>query len=571
MSDTQSQEERKARIAAIKAKLDAKTLQLLNDNPEIVMSEIETRDKHFPSKSFVPNIAQERALGCCRERVERTGMFCKENHFLAGNGVGKTAVAFGVLLPGVTLGEDFLNPDFFKGYEFFTWCAKVRRERALKVRIVCDASDMEEQGSVTQQIRKWMPMAELRGKVGGGQNYYTEVRIPAPYPGMFATVVDVKTHGQRTTAHAGSEVDVLIFNEPPPQNVYDEEASRTRKGGYIFGFLTPLNAAPYLIKVLDAPAGTGMLSVTHGSIWDNCCDIPGNRGVLTKFDIENQIRRWMAQDPMIAEARIYGKFMQLSGSIFKAFNPDIHVISPVPIGPNWNIFFCFDPHKSKPPFAVWMALSPLNDWYVIAEYPSEPWDQINTTHLTIKDFCADFLRIERGMDSKFSYMARIPGVVERFGDPNQLREEQPHNRKTYKTEYELHTDWQFNVFVNDNVEMRHDRVKDLIKYDPMRPIDSMNRPHLYVFNTCDNVRRSMSNYSYKMRGGEGVGLSNKVDEEWECPVSCVGYTVISVDGYSKASVGGIEERNEWEEVNSMGGERYTSAMCGQSYSGGRVV
>jgi hypothetical protein len=495
--------------------------------PQILKQELKTRESYYPTKNMVPNIAQERSFEHLKRRHPVTGDFCKESYFLAGNGIGKTTI-IPMLLAGMCLGKEFLNPTYFSDVEFFDHCRHIRSKRALRVRIVCDAADVEENGSVTQRIREYLPIAKFEGKVGGSQNYYTQITIPAPAHGFKPTVIDIKTHGQRPTAHAGPDMDAVIFNEPAPEPIYLENASRTRKGGYIFGYMTPLRFAPYLAKVIDAPGGAGKINVTRGSIWDNCIDIPGTRGVLTRANVEDQIRRWRAVDPIEAEAREHGTFMHLSGAVFKLYRADIHSVPVRSIGRNWVIYLCIDPHEAKPPFATWMAHDPLGDWFVIAEYPTEPWDQISTTHLTIKDFISDFKRVESGHHPKFPYMRGVK-VRTRFGDPNRFKCEQPHNRRTFREEYEFNSGWDLDIDIPDSVELRHDKLKDLIKFDHARALDSMNRPHLYVFDSCENVGRAFQNYIYREKQGQGKGLSDKVDETWECPVSCCGYTVISAD------------------------------------------
>jgi phage terminase large subunit-like protein len=531
---------------------------------EILMWELAQREKYFPCKSFIPNIAQERFFRNVARRCESTGDFIKENHFIAGNGIGKTG-GLAILLAGICLGKKFLHPLYFNDIEFFDHMEAIRKKRPLQIRAVCDAADVEDSGSLKQNISKWLPLAQFSGKIGGGKGYFTDIKIPNPDGGK-PTVVNIKTHGQALMAHAGPNMDVVLFNEPPPEEIYFENASRTRMGGYIFGFMTPLNAAPYLMKVIDAPGGEGKISVTNGSIWDNCKDTPGTRGILSKNDIDDQVRRWMAHDPIMAEARIYGKFTQLSGAVFKAFNPTVHVIDPIKIDRDWQVYMAVDPHIQKPAFAVWAAVSPMGDWYVIAEYPTQPWDEITSTHLTIKDFATDWKRIESGAYPDFGYMRDVTVNNPRIGDPNMFKCRQPINNRTFQLEYEMATGWDFDVDVADSIELRHDRIKDLLKYDMQRPIDSMNRPHIYIFRTCENVKRAFSGYIYKQRATGGTGLSDQLDDKWICPLSALGYILVKIGNWNPKmrsdSSGGEYEQImrsrslEYAEAGGYNGERW---------------
>jgi hypothetical protein len=569
---------RAERVAALRGRLSKELLEKLEGSPEAIRIELESRERSFPSKDFVPNVAQERALGCCRDIHSKTGRWTQENWFIAGNGAGKTAVEVAALLVGVTMGKRFLSERWFGGHGFFDEMERIREKRPLRVRIVCDSAGVEESGPIVQNVRQWIPLGRFGGRVGGGKNYFTELFIPSPDPERYhPTRVDIKTHGQPTTAHAGSEVDVLIFDEPAPRNVYDEESSRTRRGGYIFGFMTPLNAAPYLIRVIDSPGSEGKLTVARGSIWDNCADIPGNRGVLSRSNIEEQIRRWQSLDPIIAEARIHGRFMQLAGAVYKLFERHVHVVPAQKIPSSWNVWMCVDPHPVKPSFAVWMALTPTGDWYVIAEWPTDPWDQLSTTHLTIKDFGLEWTKIERGGYHKFPYLHGGIRIMGRKGDPNAFKESNPITRRTYQEQYEWDTGMEFDLDVPDSIDLRHNAIKDLIKYDFARPLDSLNRPHLYVFDSCENVIRGFGNYSWKLAGKDQQGLTSVLEEEWMCPMSAVGYLAVSVKSWIQTggslSIGTFSD--EYAEIQrGKYGDRFDPNVLSDrqlEYSGERLI
>jgi hypothetical protein len=197
--------------------------------------ELENRQKYWPIKDAVPNIGQERALSCYLEKHPEYGDYPLIKILRAGNGFGKTCV-LAWLLAGVTLGLEFMNRQFFN-HQYFLDCQEIRKKRRLKVRIVCDKADMEENGSVYEQIVKWIPMATgegfslypdqqspknkqkwFEGRTSGG--YYTRIRIPAPTPEYYETVVDIKTFDQETVAHAGPDYDLILFNEPAPQDKF---------------------------------------------------------------------------------------------------------------------------------------------------------------------------------------------------------------------------------------------------------------------------------------------------------------------------------------------------------------
>jgi len=70
-------------------------------------------------------------------------------------------------------------------------------------------------------------------------------------------------------------------------------------------------------------------------------------------------------DSQEKEARIGGKFVQMSGLIYKEYNPEIHNIGAFPIPKHWPRVQSIDPHPRIPTVAVYVAVAPVS--YFIAE------------------------------------------------------------------------------------------------------------------------------------------------------------------------------------------------------------
>jgi len=514
------------RIEGILSKLPEGVVSRILENPSILDREIEQRRRFFPTKDAVPNVAQARALECYRQRHAVYGDYPKAMYFLAGNGVGKT-VALVYLLAGVTLGLGFMNLQWFN-YELFRESDELRKKRAIRIRIVCDGADMKQTGSLYQRIKEWIPTAEFGDRSSDG--YYTLIKIPPPTENHKQTIIDIKTHNMALISHAGPDYDLVLFNEPPPSDVYSENQSRTRNGGRLAMFLTPLSVAAYLSNVVESDAPDGEMWVSNGSIWENCIDIPGMRGTLRRQDIESQIRQWEALDPDQVPARKDGKFMHLAGAIFSMFSEQHHVIPPMKIEQNWNGYCCIDPHPTKPAVIVWLALDPIGNWYVVAEYPTEQWNHLGPTRLTIRGFCVDKNGIERGANTAFPYMRNL-NVLETFGDPNGMKAQQPHNRTSVKDQYEIDGGMDINIGIDNDIQLRHDKIRELLAFDQARKVDSINRPHLYVFNTCRNCIRALKNYSWKRNAGVTAGFSDNIDQTWKDFIDDIGYIVTTVDSW----------------------------------------
>lgn len=511
-----------------------------------LLIEKENRKKNYPSIDFVPNIAQERALRCLAAPHESYGDYPKKIIFVAANGIGKTCDIAAILLPGMCLGPEFVNREYCN-WQYFYDCAKIRRQRKLLIRLICDAKDMkEDNGSLYQQIKKWVPTAKFKDKTG---EFYQTVVIGD-------TIIDVKTHSMDKVAHAGPDYDAVIFNEPAPQDLYSENIGRLRLGGRAFLFLTPVDNATYLARDVNNPSGSGPegeIYVCEGNIWENCKDIPGTRGILTMSSIEFMCREWKKEGEEIYQARAFGKFSAFAGTVFPLFCDTMHVIDPFKIPKNWNLYHLCDPHDVKPPFAMWIARDPMNNSYIVAEYPDAEWDQVKRTNLTIKHFCRDFENIEAGRDSKFPM---VPGKKADFqiGDPNKFKVRLSNTGLTLSQEF-ANYGFDYDVTANDDITLGHDSIRKLIFYDPQRKVDAMNRPRLFVFRNCKNVIQAFKEYMINQETG-------KIIDTWKCPIDLLRYYCDKAEPWQNISPSEVENSNEMDEII----KGRSGGSVGRSYS-----
>lgn len=540
--------EQAKRLEELLSRLPGSVRGMAEEDPDslarALLIEKENRRKNYPSIDFVPNIAQERALRCLAAPHESYGDYPKKIMFIAANGIGKTCDIAAILLPGMCLGPEFVNREYCN-WQYFYDCAKVRKQRKLYVRLICDAKDMKENsGSLYQQIVKWIPTAKFKDKTG---DFYQTVIIGD-------VIIDVKTHNMEKTAHAGPDYDAVIFNEPAPQDLYTENISRLRLGGRAFLFLTPVDKATYLAKDVHNPSGPeGEMYVCGGNIWENCADVPGTRGILSRSSIEFMIREWKKEGDHIAHARETGSFSTFAGVVFELFSRDVHIVDPFKIPKNWNLYHLADPHDVKPPFAMWIARDPMNNSYVIAEYPEGDWDQVKRTNLTIKHFCRDFETIEAGRDYKFPIM---PGKKSDFqiGDPNKFSVRLSNTGLTLAQEF-ANYGFAYDITANDNIAVGHNAIRDLIFYDKQRKLDAFNRPRLYFFRNCKNTIQAMFEYMIDQDTG-------KLIEKWKCPIDLLRYYCDKAETWQNISPNETDNSGEMDEIlkGRSGGSQ------GRSYS-----
>ncbi len=474
-----------------------------------------------PALGFIPNIGQERAFTPYKERIPYITVFG------GGNGVGKTAT-LAIMAVGLIWGTSELS-EFFDDYELFAWmrdkCST--RGKPGRGRIVCNADSMKDNGSVLQAIQEWFPKGRYKLNKQG-KTHYSEIICDNGF------VVDVKTHEQDTVAVSGTTLDFILADEPFPRHLWAETVGRTRGGGIIAFFLTPLEMAGWMMdQIIDAKDGKEIV-VTNASIWDNCKDVPGTRGHLSRENIERMIRAWERESPEEVDARVKGTFTHLSGAMYKIYSPEIHYIRPFPIPEDWPIYNIIDPHDARPPAVAWIAQGPRAS-FAFQEWPNLDYTKIKTSTHTITQVCEEMRRIENPFR---------PQVRTRLMDPNKAEYEYPNTKLTVQKEYAKRG---FSYSKSDNqLDLGHKAVNSMLWYDAKKPVDDSNLPELFVFEGCVNVHKALMKYGLKKTFNEGGSLTSKLDQTYKDFADLVRYFAVKRAPFSR-----IEHSNGfWEQIKA---------------------
>jgi len=67
------------------------------------------------------------------------------------------------------------------------------------------------------------------------------------------------------------------------------------------------------------------------------------------------------------EARLHGRFLHLTGLIYKEFEPNIHIIEPPVIKPHWTKYMAIDPHERNPTAVLWLAVDDKENHWIYDE------------------------------------------------------------------------------------------------------------------------------------------------------------------------------------------------------------
>ncbi len=546
--------------------------------------------KKFPSMGWIPNVAQERPIKDLRNR----GNYPFIQVMVFGNGTGKTNfLSFDIT--GCLLGPEFLPDYWYDGKDgevvhaqdisYYHDLKGLRDSGELRTRIVCDAEDMKENGSLWAEIKKTLPMAEFKGKSSTGA--FKQVVIQHPTRSGVKNVIDVKTFQQDTTSHAGANLTRIWINEPPPYPIFSENVRRTRSlegelQGTIVIAATALSKATWLFD-LDSNEEVGGMKVKiyRGCIYENVIGSeitdaladeilervghqleksPNGvgyvtRGKLTMQSAKNIINALAKVSPDEVDAIIWGDNVKLQGSIYKSFNSDVHIISERRPAKNYPVIQIVDPHPVKPDFSAWAYITPMDQLIFFHEYPNKDYTTLSSNNLTIPMQVAAWEKIEHDLGFHGQ-------VVDRIGDPNMfMTKNKANNYKPLHMLYsEVNENYNFNMFVNDNLDYGHKQVMEFLYYNADRlarfPNDVTLQPRLQVTENCLNIKNAMKNYGRKINHDPTAPPSEQVDPKYKDAADVVRYAVVCFQSYVSL-------------MSSMSGRSsdYEKILAGSSSSG----
>jgi phage terminase large subunit-like protein len=425
---------------------------------DAILRELVRRQKESKCEFFVPNGVQEQFI-----RVVGGGKHFV-NLLICANGVGKDCVTQNVLA-NIIWGP---QNEWFRGLPVFErWPFPEKH-----IRVVTESQLVTESGPIDKEIATWWPKGRYTSHRGGKQ-YITHYKTDTGF------LIDKMTYEQEPEEFEGVNLGMVVFSEPPPEDIYNRCVSRLRRGGMILIVMTPLTSAAWIQdRLLEHKDAT----VITGDIEANCRE-HGIRGNLNHLDIERMISQWTQEE---IEARVHGRFAHLSNVIFgSAFTRKHHIIpDDVMPGPGSQWFHIVDPARGKPWAMAWGWVDPRGQITFDREYPLELWTNCRETTLAIRDY-ADLIKI---MDGKNPMEWRI--IDRHFANA----------RNDYGTTLKRDLADKFGLEFQDSysceeeVETGIQKVKDLLRFNDRMPIDSVNFPRLRVKERCRNIIRGVERW-----------------------------------------------------------------------------
>lgn len=464
-----------------------------NEEVELLTYELERRRINEPLRFFRPNGAQEKFINAVADPDSRIILFP------AGNWIGKTAGAIALL--GACSWPDMAEDEIFNKPIFKDWTSFGYKKNA---RIISTPKELESIGSIQKEILTWWPKGRYTANKKGKQ-------FPCEFISDTGWVTDLMSYEQSIDEFEGATISLFILNEPPPEEIFDACLSRMKFGGKILMPLTPLNNSAWIYDRLVANEGKNGIRVIYGDTEDNCRE-HGKNGVIPHAAIQALSD---SCDPDDREARLHGKFSHMAGQIFKTFKRDVHVVKIEDINAflqGKTIYQVVDPAIGKPLACIWAAVDHSGVVTIYDEYPSFEFQGSRDSNMTVPDYVELFKTKEEGRKVDIRILDRHFGNVRRTLGGLTLKQEFGERGIDFMDSYSI-------ADVSTEVETGILRVKDYLRYNTTKPIDSINRPKIYVAENCINVLHSMERW----RRDEKTG---KPKEDYKDFCDCVRYLLM---------------------------------------------
>lgn len=205
-------------------------------------------------------------------------------------------------------------------------------------------------------FEEWLDMELVQRKLRNPMS------IPIKWWLKNGSVFDILTHEQSTEQFEGWKGHIAWFDEPPPRDKY----VATLRGlvdfqGRNWMTLTPLTQ-PWIYDDIYTATDPN-ISVVTTDIRDNT---HLSEQAIAQFESS------LTEEEK--EARIHGRFLHLSGLVYKEFDPNVHVVTHVPIKDNWTRYCAIDPHERKATAVLWLAVDEKDNHWIYDELSLKDMD-----------------------------------------------------------------------------------------------------------------------------------------------------------------------------------------------------
>lgn len=340
------------------------------------------------------------------------------------------------------------------------------------------------------------------------------------------SMFDIMSYEQAQERFESADRDWIVFDEPCPRDKFIASVSRLREGGLVLMGSTPLGKLAWVESDLMEEENVRWVVASK----EDNCKKHGIRGQREHFMIENAMS---LLDPDEKEARAFGRFMHLTGRIYKDFSKVYNVIDDMPLKDIIQHQPCavlnvLDPHDRKPFVFIWALVTADLDVIIIKEFPFEIYHRMKSSSYSIKDYVYVLKDIESNIKNGNAVLPIKMRVVDPFyGNRRRVGVSDNTTIKEELAGFDYH-------YIDGNTDVNFNRlkVKELLRFDKEKEVNHFNRPKFFVFKSCINTIYGMTHHRYAEEKNPDKELSEKgADTKAKCFANCVEYLATSNYNY----------------------------------------
>jgi len=369
-------------------------------------------------------------------------------------------------------------------------------------------------------LEEWLDMSLVAKKIRN------PLGIPVKWILKNGSVFDILTYEQSTEQYEGWKGHVAWFDEPPPR----EKWIATLRGLVDFGgrnwlTLTPLTQ-PWIYDEIYTKSDGKSTHIVTMDIRDN--------PHLTEEAIKTFEANLTDEEK---EARLHGRFLHLSGLVYKEFNPMIHICEPPKVKKEWTKYFCIDPHPRTPTACLWLAVDPQGDHWIYDE-------------LWLKDM--DLEQVAHAIHAQEGEL--VPDV--RFIDPAMDKDNNLFGKSNVRTELQ-----KYGIYcqrANNDWDLGTSRIKHALKPRYVHMLKT-EVPQLRISRTCQQTIYEIEHYIWgERRHDRGMTEKNQAKKANDHFMDCARYIYNADPRYNP---------KEEEEVEVQYAGEYTKHITQKTTSG----
>ena len=290
--------------------------------------------------------------------------------------------------------------------------------------------------------------------------------------------ISFKSCDQGRAKFQGTSLDYVWFDEEPPEEIYQECQMRViDRQGNLWGTMTPLMGLTWVYDVIY------MNELNDPEVWCQTMQWADNP-FLAREEIE-RLEKTLSEEER--EARQYGRFVALSGLIYKEFNEQIHVIDPFPIPEEWYDTISIDPGMEHPLSCHFYACDHDGTVYVIGEHYQSGWG--------VEKHAQAIRQLAQGLNWPLDRSGKLTGIIDCAGLQRTLAAE--------KNVVELFNEHGISLSPTSQAQKeRWSGIQRVKQYLTLREADDKTawprgKPRLFVFRTCPNMIKEFKSYRWK--------------------------------------------------------------------------